>query len=265
MALSSTRCTYREFGSSANGQTFADKHPELAQMIKDNDVADLMSPEFSETQKLSSLIRKMPEYSAFLKTTMRSDFFFAAFDQSSAVEGHKIVKKTGPKDMEKFIIERLKNQLEVPRKNHEFVIEAEGAIVGYVELFDTKRVEGKMQCERGVFINPEYQSAGFGKEAVIAVTDYAFRTLGMEQIFTMVDPDNLRSVNNITQNSGGVLVGQEDSKYAHLQGGGKERHLFHIYPQNFYKAVVSKQHHGFLMTQKVAPAAKATKQLALRR
>jgi hypothetical protein len=31
-----------------------------------------------------------------------------------------------------------------------------------------------------------------------------------------------------------------ESKYSHLEGGGKTRMLFHVYPENFYSAVRNK-------------------------
>lgn len=246
MLFKSERCTYHEFGEDAAGKTFADKFPKLADDIRQNDVSFLMSKDYEGREALGSAIRRLPEYLCFLKTTCRKDFFFAAFEQTTSVRGQPGVKKTGQKDVEKFILERLKNQLSEPRTDYEFVVQAAGKVVGYVELFDRKHCEGGMQCERGLFISPDQQANGYGKEAILAVTDYAFKKLGMDRIFTMADPNNFRSVNNIVNNSGGIKIGETDSKYAHLEGGGQKRFLFHIYPENFYAAVAEKGNQGFL-------------------
>lgn len=262
MLFTSKRCAYREFGSDADGMTFAQKHPQLAEDIKNHDIAYLQSKDYPAREALASVIRRTPEYLAFLKTTCRKDFFFAAFDQSKAVRGQPDVKKTGPKDVEKFVLERIKNQYVEPRTEYEFVVENKGQVVGYVELFDRKVFDGGSQCERGLFITPDQQSHGFGKEAILALTDYAFQVLKMDRIFTMVDPNNQRSLNNIVSNSGAVQVGIEDSKYAHLEGGGEKRFLFHIYPDKFYATVAKNGNQDCLMSgqaqQDTSPAVNMT-------
>jgi hypothetical protein len=114
-------------------------------------------------------------------------------------------------------------------------------------LFDPQTSDTGLQHERGVFIAPRHQAHGYGKEAIIALTDYAFQELKLASLRTMVDPENTRSLNNIVHNSGGVKYGEAESKYAHLDGGGKLRYLFHIYPENFYSAVEIKGNQKYLM------------------
>ena len=180
---------------------------------------------------------------------LRDDFFFAAFSQTARKKGDPKVKRTGANDVERFIIERIKSQYEEPRQSYEFVVEAGGKVVGYVELFDSKPFEAGLQFERGIFINSDEQAHGYGKEAIIALTDYAFKVLGTGRVFTMADPNNVRSVSNITRNSGGEKVGDADSKYAHLDGGGTKRELFHIYPEKFYGAVEERGNTMFLIRE----------------
>lgn len=248
----SARCSYREFGIYKDGDSFAYKHPALATAVKTQSLDVLMSPKHPARKELSSALRALPEFSAYLKTTARSDFFFAAFSQSARKKG-ATAAHTGPKDIERFILERLQNQYAEPRASYEFVVEAGDKIIGYVELFDKKPLQSGLQFERGLFIDTLHQAHGYGKEAILALTDYAFKIVGVNQIFTMADPENFRSVNNITQNSGGVKIGEADSKYAHLNGGGEKRHLFHIYPEKFYEAVKAKGNDHFLMQKEDAP------------
>jgi hypothetical protein len=240
----SERCEYREFGVYDDGQTFAAKHPELLKDIVSNDLDYLMSDEYPGREKLGSAIRRLPEYLCFLKTTCKNDFFFAAFGQSAGEDG---VKRTSQKDVERFVLERVKNQFADPRKSYEFVVEVNNEVIGYVELFDEKPYEAGLQFERGIFISADHQAHGYGKEAIIALTDYAFKVLSVGRIFTMVDPNNTRSLNNIVHNSGGVHIGETESKYAHLDGGGEKRYLFHIYPDNFYAAVHGKGNQKYLI------------------
>jgi len=255
----SERCQYREFGVYADGTDFAGRHPQLLADIKKHDLNYLMSEAYPRRQALSSAIQQLPEYLAFLKTTLKTDFFFAAFRQSDKRGDDPDVKRTGQKDVEMFVLERIQDQHEDPRKNYEFVVETGNRVIGYVELFDEKPCEAGLQYERGIFINADEQANGYGKEAIIALTDYAFRVLSVNRIFTMADPENVRSVNNITKNSGGVQVGEEDSKYSHLNGGGSRRALFHIRPEGFYKAVEEKGNQGCLMKAPETPAAWAVK------
>lgn len=234
----SERCSYREFGVH-----FRKKHPQLAQDLLMKDLDHLLSPAYQHYKMLINALETLPEFTAFYATTQNKDFFFAAFEQTDVTGS---IKKTGAKDVQKFILERIRSQLQSPRPSYEFVVEKDGKVVGYVELFDHKALDGKKQCERGVFIVPEEQAHGYGKEAIIAMTDYAFKTLKIERVFTMVDPNNIRSVQNIIQNSGGVQFGEEESKYKHLHGGGVKRHLYYIYPQAFYAAIDAKNHHKYL-------------------
>ncbi|MEZ0262625.1 MAG: GNAT family N-acetyltransferase [Alphaproteobacteria bacterium] len=261
--FSSERCEYREFGVYEDGQNFAVKHPALFEHVLKNDIKMLMSSRSPLRKELRAAIRELPEFKAYRKTVLRDDFFFAAFPQTARKKGDPKAKRTGANDVERFIIERIQSQYEDPRKSYEFVVEAGGKVVGYVELFDSQPAVAGLQFERGIFITSDQQAHGYGKEAIIALTDYAFKVLGSERIFTMADPDNVRSVSNITKNSGGEKVGEADSKYAHLDGGGTKRELFHIYPEKFYGAVEERGNTMFLIrenaddiTKKPAPDAK---------
>lgn len=249
--FSSERCEYREFGVYKDGQTFAEKHPALAEAIRTSSVDEVMSPKHPLRADMKAALRALPEFKAYYKTVLKDDFFFAAFGQS-ARKKNSTLKRTGARDVEQFIAERLKSQYEEPRKSYEFVVEAGGKVVGYVELFDSKPAVAGLQFERGIFINSDEQAHGYGKEAIIALTDYAFKVLGSERIFTMADPNNVRSVSNITKNSGGQKIGETESKYAHLDGGGTKRELFHIYPDKFYGAVEERGNTMFLIKENAA-------------
>lgn len=50
------------------------------------------------------------------------------------------------------------------------------------------------QTEIGYTLNPDYQGAGYAKEAVRAVMGYLFTVLGKHRIIASVDPDNWKSI-----------------------------------------------------------------------
>lgn len=246
-AYTSNRCQYREFGIYDDGKSLIKKHPNLAKDIQSLSVDHLLSDAYPHYKKLSSALQNLPEYLPFLKTTLQQDFFFAAFDQTTPSNDFSGKKRTGPKDVQKFILERIKSQLETPRQNHEFVVEDNGKIIGYVELFEPKVMYGQKQIEWGVFVSPEYQANGYGKELLISAIDYAFKNLEIDRVFATVDPDNIRSLNNIVYNGGGIQTGEEHSKYSHMDGGGSKRLLFYISPNDFYSAVENKGHQKYLV------------------
>lgn len=50
------------------------------------------------------------------------------------------------------------------------------------------------QSEIGVTLDPDYQRQGYATEALRALLDYLFFTLGKYRVFASVDPRNIRSV-----------------------------------------------------------------------
>ncbi len=82
ISFCSQRCAYREFGLYPDGENFASKFPHLAKEVVEYDLDHLMSDDFPAKEALSSALQKLPEYLSFLKTVLRNDFFFAAFDQT---------------------------------------------------------------------------------------------------------------------------------------------------------------------------------------
>ena len=65
-----------------------------------------------------------------------------------------------------------------------------GKFIGNVELMDPKSSEGEL----GIAITAKMQNAGFGTEAVIALTDYAFDRLGMKRVFLRTRSYNGRAI-----------------------------------------------------------------------
>ncbi len=65
-----------------------------------------------------------------------------------------------------------------------------GGFIGNIELMNAKDAE----AELGIGITAARQNAGYGTEAVAALTEYGFRQLGLDRIFLKTDPGNARAI-----------------------------------------------------------------------
>lgn len=65
-----------------------------------------------------------------------------------------------------------------------------GAFIGNIELMDVNDSVGEL----GIAITAARQNAGFGTEAVSAVTEYGARQLGLKRVFLRASPQNSRAI-----------------------------------------------------------------------
>ena len=56
-----------------------------------------------------------------------------------------------------------------------------------------QEVEGASELEIGYHVHPAFQRRGFATEAARAVRDYAFETLGVDCVISMIRPENVPS------------------------------------------------------------------------
>lgn len=66
--------------------------------------------------------------------------------------------------------------------------------IGYVGLID-QNIEGENKVELGYRLFPQFWGQGLASEACRAVTNYAFTTLGLKELISIIDPHNARSLN----------------------------------------------------------------------
>ena len=66
--------------------------------------------------------------------------------------------------------------------------------IGYCGFFHFPNVGGKEEIEIGYRLAFPYWGRGLATEAVIAVRDYGFKTLGLNRIISIIDPGNLASI-----------------------------------------------------------------------
>src|SRR6266496_2461950 len=75
------------------------------------------------------------------------------------------------------------------------VVEKEShSVIGYCGLFFFSDVNGKPEVEVGYRLRRSEWRQGFATEAVQAVRDYAFNTLGLKRLIAIIDPANTASI-----------------------------------------------------------------------
>ena len=70
-----------------------------------------------------------------------------------------------------------------------------GEFIGNIELMDADGSEGEL----GIAVTAAKQDRGFGTEAVSALLDYGFGTMGLARIFLRAHPDNARALRVYTK------------------------------------------------------------------
>ncbi len=65
-----------------------------------------------------------------------------------------------------------------------------GRFIGNIELMDVSDTVGEL----GIAVTAEKQNLGYGTEAVLAITDYGVRYLGLKRIFLRTNPLNVRAI-----------------------------------------------------------------------
>lgn len=96
----------------------------------------------------------------------------------------------------KYILQKyLKNSHQdiYEAKQYRFVIcTAENIPVGMIDLFDFNPQHQRVGL--GILILPNYQTKGYGFEALEMIIDYAFTYLNVHQIFANITSDNIKSI-----------------------------------------------------------------------
>ena len=71
---------------------------------------------------------------------------------------------------------------------------ASGNLIGYCGLFHIPDINGRPEIEIGYRFARESWGRGYATEAVLAVREFAFRSLGLTRLIAMIDPDNTASI-----------------------------------------------------------------------
>ena len=67
-------------------------------------------------------------------------------------------------------------------------------VIGYCGLFYFPDINGQAEVEIGYRLARSAWGQGYATEAVSAVRDYAFRTLGLKRLIAIIDPSNIASI-----------------------------------------------------------------------
>jgi [ribosomal protein S5]-alanine N-acetyltransferase len=67
-------------------------------------------------------------------------------------------------------------------------------LIGYCGLFYFSEVNGQPEIELGYRLARSAWGRGYATEAAIAVRDYAFTTLGIKRLVSIIDPSNIASI-----------------------------------------------------------------------
>ena len=71
--------------------------------------------------------------------------------------------------------------------------ESNGEVIGYCGLFHFDDVNERPEVEVGYRLARKVWGHGYATEAVCAVRDYAFGTLGLPRLIALIDPGNVAS------------------------------------------------------------------------
>jgi RimJ/RimL family protein N-acetyltransferase len=73
------------------------------------------------------------------------------------------------------------------------VQKADNCLIGFVGLIG-QNIDGESKVELGYRLHPKYWGKGLATEACLAVCQYAFTQLGMDELISIIDPKNTRSL-----------------------------------------------------------------------
>ena len=69
-----------------------------------------------------------------------------------------------------------------------------GSVIGYCGLFFFEDINGAGEVELGYRLMREAWGMGYATEAGTAVSDFAFETLGLQRLISLIDPANSASI-----------------------------------------------------------------------
>ena len=95
-------------------------------------------------------------------------------------------KTITPEQEIKWVYEKLEEKALV----YSMIEKKSGEFIGNIELMDANNSVGEL----GIAITASKQNTGYGTEAVLAITEYGTRQLGLKRIFLRTIPQNNRAI-----------------------------------------------------------------------
>jgi len=93
-------------------------------------------------------------------------------------------------------------------------------VIGYCGLFYFPDLDGQAEIEVGYRLARSAWGKGYATEAATAVRDYAFETLGIKRLISMIDPSNTASIHVATK------IGMQYEKDIMLEGYTHPDHIY---------------------------------------
>jgi len=95
-------------------------------------------------------------------------------------------------------------------------------VLGYCGLFLFPEIDGRSEIEIGYRLARSAWGSGYATEAVRAVRDYAFGTLGLKRLIALIDPANVPSLRVAEK------IGMHYEKEVMLEGYDHADHVYVI-------------------------------------
>lgn len=73
------------------------------------------------------------------------------------------------------------------------ILKANNSLIGLIGLI-SQNIDGESKVELGYRLHPQYWGKGLATEACLAVCQYAFTQLGINELISIIDPQNIRSL-----------------------------------------------------------------------
>ena len=86
-------------------------------------------------------------------------------------------------------------------------------------------IDGKNYYEIGYIFKPENWHKGYATECALALADYAFKTLGCNEVIFEIKPDNIQSI-RVAEHLGAKISG---SFYKNVRGKEMKHLIFKLY------------------------------------
>ena len=114
------------------------------------------------------------------------DALFAVFSHPEAMKYWSTPPHASPEETAQMIAGSMAAD---PATHQEFVILLEGEVIGKAGLWQVPEI--------GYILHPDYWRKGIATEAIGAVLDHAFGTMGLDRVVADVDPDNTGSIRSL--------------------------------------------------------------------
>lgn len=125
------------------------------------------------------------------KTIFNDCTFFAEWERKNYVREFLTIEET--RDYEDIVTEYISRKLDNSKEQYTIVLKSENKPIGRVYLAKIDRGSDSIDITRIYIGDENYIGKGYGKESMIMLLDYCFKTLEMERVTLDHYPNNERA------------------------------------------------------------------------